>query len=206
MSFGIVNELIDLRSVPSNKARIHNNHDRNRETQLLPGTCVHCVQTVKEWYEVDVPIQPVRSKPYRGWMPARGISQRDYCSCPQLTVFGTPEHAVEYALTYLGSSYLWGGMSEQGIDCSGLVYRAYFAIGFLLPRNACDQYAVTKQVNDLRVGDLVFMRDNTHVGIWTGTDMLEATDQGEGIVRRSSLDGVPYTIGRLNIPQTASPA
>ncbi len=47
------------------------------------------------------------------------------------------ENIVATAKKYVGIPYLWGGMSPNGFDCSGLVRTAYFlGSGLLLPRNA----------------------------------------------------------------------
>ena len=46
------------------------------------------------------------------------------------------ENIVATAKKYVGIPYLWGGMSPNGFDCSGLVRTAYFLNGILLPRNA----------------------------------------------------------------------
>ncbi len=46
------------------------------------------------------------------------------------------ENIVATAKKYVGTPYLWGGMSPKGFDCSGLVRISYFLNGVLLPRNA----------------------------------------------------------------------
>ena len=73
---------------------------------------------------------------------------------------------------YLGVTYVFGGTTPSGLDCSGLVYLVYQELGVQLPRMSRDQFKVGEAVEleDLREGDLVFF-DTTgqgvsHVGIY----------------------------------------
>ena len=73
---------------------------------------------------------------------------------------------------YLGVTYVFGGTTPNGLDCSGLVYLVYQELGLQLPRTSRLQYQVGAEVarEDLREGDLVFF-DTTgqgvsHVGIY----------------------------------------
>jgi hypothetical protein len=91
---------------------------------------------------------------------------------------------LDTARYFLGDKYYWGGRSAWGIDCSGLVSLAYRAWGLDLPRNADDQYAVSKRVSraKLRPADLIFSSDAAkpgainHVMLYAGGGkLIEAT-------------------------------
>jgi gamma-D-glutamyl-L-lysine dipeptidyl-peptidase len=69
---------------------------------------------------------------------------------------------------YLGAPYEWGGMSERGIDCSGLIHMAFRRLGILVPRDSCQQAAAGDDVekDDLRPGDVVCYEG--HTAFWAG--------------------------------------
>lgn len=96
------------------------------------------------------------------------------------TVTATPAVqvvAVEWALTQIGTPYVWGGETPGvGFDCSGLAQAAYEVAGVALPRVAQDQYDATPKVpvgDPLAPGDLVFFGSGPsgidHVGLYVGT-------------------------------------
>lgn len=76
---------------------------------------------------------------------------------------------VSVAESFLNVPYLWGGKTQSGLDCSGLVQTAMHACGMQAPRDADMQeksIGTTLQINDLdglKRGDLVFWEG--HVGI-----------------------------------------
>lgn len=84
---------------------------------------------------------------------------------------------VKVALAQMGSPYLWGGLSNKGMDCSGLVKLAYYSIGVITLRDASQQ-ATTGIVPDgnLTAGDLVFYGNKSgrinHVAIYEGNDSV----------------------------------
>ena len=80
---------------------------------------------------------------------------------------------VAVAERLLGTPYLWGGRSPQGLDCSGLVQLSFAMAGFALPRDTHMQEAIGHPValdDCLERGDLVFWPG--HVGIMSDHDML----------------------------------
>lgn len=72
---------------------------------------------------------------------------------------------VAVAEQYLGAPYLWGGRESLGLDCSGLVQQALFAVGKACPRDTDQQEKLGAAVarEELRRGDLVFWKG--HVAI-----------------------------------------
>ncbi|HVU68098.1 MAG TPA: C40 family peptidase [Ktedonobacteraceae bacterium] len=77
---------------------------------------------------------------------------------------------LDYARQFLGVSYLWGGTSWAGIDCSGFVQLCYRAAGYYLPRDADQQdgflhHAIERP--QMRAGDLIFFGSQqiTHVAL-----------------------------------------
>ena len=77
------------------------------------------------------------------------------------------------AVRQLGVPYRYGGATEQGFDCSGLVQFAYARAGKGVPRTTAAQWQTARPVvaTDLRVGDLLFFRIDgkiSHVGLYLG--------------------------------------
>lgn len=89
--------------------------------------------------------------------------------------------------------YRKGGMSKEGIDCSGFVYHTYLTkFGIELPRSTDLQAKRGKKVapNDIQTGDLVFFKTGLsmkHVGIYLEDRKFLHASTRKGIMI-SSLD------------------
>lgn len=105
---------------------------------------------------------------------------------------------IETALTYMGTPYKFGGMSTNGLDCSGLVNLAFQSIGRSMPRTSRQLADLGKNIRRERVrkGDLVFFSSNNgntinHVGLITrirpGHYFIHATTSRG--VREDDLNG-----------------
>ena len=85
---------------------------------------------------------------------------------------------VDIAEQHLGLPYIWGGISCDGLDCSGLVLSSLRAIGKDAPRDTdMQQAALGKNIairqSGLKRGDLVFWEG--HVGIMqNGSRLIHA--------------------------------
>ena len=156
-----------LCSVDVAAVRAKPSDDAERVTELLRGEPVAVDERRDGWALIRTVYD------YPGWVREEEIGGID----------GDP---VEQARRYLGSPYLWGGMTERGIDCSGLVHMAYRWLGRLVPRDADQQEAAGTAVaeNDLRPGDLITYGDEegsdaaTHIAFWLGDGrILHSTER-----------------------------
>lgn len=99
----------------------------------------------------------------------RGFIHRRHLS-PIASVAADP---VVVAEGFVGSPYLWGGRTRDGIDCSGLTQAALLACGIACPRDSDQQLASVGSpvaFADRRRGDLICFPG--HVGILVAPDHL----------------------------------
>ena len=122
---------------------------------------------------------------YPGWIAAAALSDDpagdEWLPAPS---DGDP---VEEARAYLGAPYLWGGLTERGIDCSGLVHMAYRRLGRLVPRDAHQQEEAAEPTSGPRYGDLVtYGRGRaTHVVFWLNNGRILHAAGGRTVVEEA---------------------
>ncbi len=103
---------------------------------------------------------------------------------------------VDFARTFTGVPYRWGGTSRSGVDCSGLTSLVLRHAGQRPPRTAAAQYGWAQKISasQARPGDLVFGYFSGgrpgHVGIYVGGGkMIDAPTFGQVVgVHRVSGD------------------
>lgn len=122
---------------------------------------------------------------------------------------------VRVAQRYMGTPYVWGGVSARGFDCSGFIIRVMQDLGYRsLPHSAAEQFRYGQPVAQelLKPGDLVFFANTykpgiSHVGIYLGRRrFIHAANSHVGTIV-SSLDQPKwqekYAGGRRLVPTRA---
>ena len=115
---------------------------------------------------------------------------------------GLGSSIVSIAMRYRGASYVWGGTSPSGFDCSGFVYYVMTQGGKPISRGLWGQYNAGPHPakGDLQPGDLVFFQNTympglSHNGIYIGGGkFINAVDEASGVTI-SSIDS-PYWSSR----------
>jgi cell wall-associated NlpC family hydrolase len=163
------------------------------ETQLLRGEPVEILEEGRSgWVRVAAPWQPSpkHSRGYPGWVRRAHLAPETpaRAGAPPGTVEAEPVGLVEWARHFVGLQYLWGGLSQYGLDCSGLVHLTYREAGVIVPRDASAQHAAARPVElgEERTGDVYFFAgddgDVFHVGLVTGRlRMLHAPESGRRV-------------------------
>jgi cell wall-associated NlpC family hydrolase len=149
-------------------------------TQALADEPLAVEETQGDWARVRT------AYGYPGWVRADVLGDEPDGEWPGLPRSGDP---VAEARAFLGTPYEWGGMTDRGIDCSGLVHMAYRRLGRLVPRDADQQEDAGDEVPDgkLARGDLVTYGEDeaTHIAFWLGEGrILHSTqrDDANGVV------------------------
>jgi gamma-D-glutamyl-L-lysine dipeptidyl-peptidase len=146
-------------------------------TQALRGEPLRVEERRGEWARV------LTAYDYPGWIRADALEEGEGELAAD--AHGAP---VDVARTYLGTQYLWGGMTARGIDCSGLVHMAFRRVGKLVPRDADQQEDAAVEVEGLQPGDLVTYAEPgqpaDHIAFWLGEGrILHATGRdGLGVI------------------------
>ena len=126
-----------------------------------------------------------------GWLP-----RQSYIAVSEIREFQQPRVAQmkshEFLEAWKGTTYLWGGLSKKGIDCSGFTQLYFLNVrGKLIPKNSRDQrnFGAPKTLEQIQNDDLIFGKRVLangetgvhHVGLFLDGNIWHARTEG-GIV------------------------
>ncbi len=101
---------------------------------------------------------------------------------------------ITYAMSLLGTPYVWAGVSPKGFDCSGFITHVFQKFDVAVPHSSALQAKEGEHIarDEAKIGDLVIFtgtnpkkRTPGHVGIIISTD-----DDNIEFVHSSSVGGV----------------
>ena len=155
-------------------------------TQALRGEPLVVTERRDGWARVTTAYD------YPGWIEASALVEESSGAWLPPRREGDP---VEEARAYLGAPYLWGGLTERGIDCSGLVHMAWRRLGRLVPRDADQQQAAGVPVAEPEHGDLAVygLEATTHIAFWLGDGRILHAAGGRRVVE----EGEPASLQEI---------
>jgi len=135
-----------------------------------------------------VVVVPQAADRYMGtWLPAPGLRTEPLAAARRKA---TGEAVAEAALMFLGAPYEWGGVTVEGLDCSGLVQAVHRRFGLLLPRNADQQESAGQEVSvrSLQPGDLLCYGDHIAIALEGGAIVHASKDAGGVVEEKHPAD------------------
>jgi uncharacterized protein YgiM (DUF1202 family) len=176
--------------------RIGPGYDSDIICELQLGSAVDIIEQGADWIKVQL------LDGQTGWINQQFVEVKSATSVADRerpTVLPMSE-ILNYAQSLIGISYVYGGASIRGFDCSGFTMYVMAKFGVNLPHEAdlqMESGAEVQDRKDLIPGDLVFFKTMgsqkvNHVGIYLGDNCFIHAASGYGAVRISPLDSGYY--------------
>ncbi len=169
---------------------------------IVMGTELPFIGDSGQWYLVRLPSNDIGRIARESVYPSPAEepliqSKQEPVSLASWEIRDQRREIVSKAREFLGVTYVWGGTTPRGFDCSGLSYFVYKLHGIELPRVSWLQFRESAgrsiKKSQLKHGDLVFFttykKGPSHVGIYIGDNHF---------IHASPTKGV--TISDLNEP------
>jgi cell wall-associated NlpC family hydrolase len=199
-------------------------YDDLQETQVEQGEKVRVFEKKGSWVRVECPEQEEfthnsKWQGYPGWMEASALTddmtQAKTIDRPNAPLDQLRREILAEAAKHFGERYLWGGRSlhdpqnkkvATGVDCSGLINWSFRQVGWIIPRDAHEQFMRAHSVRPflMRPADLIFLAktDNphkiVHIAFYAGNDeLIEAPQSGERVRKISFQERFGKSIKEL---------
>lgn len=170
----VTGTVVNVRSRPTTSSAVIAQYRKNTKVEIFEKS--------GNWYRVSI------GEDRYGWMSADWVKEtvsrgsqadRTVADAAKSEDKVDRQALVEYAKTFLGVKYVYGGETPKGFDCSGFVWYVYNKFGISITRKSSSQAQGGKKISksELKPGDLVFfdtnddngkLNDISHVGIYIG--------------------------------------
>ena len=172
-------DVLNVRSQPNMSATVIG--------QYTYGTNVDITDKVDVWYQI-------RYNSGYAYIHSDYVAF-NYSQTPNQSIIG--QSVVQTAKQYIGTPYVYGGMSPSGFDCSGFVKYVYSLHGISLNRIANDQASngVWVARENLQPGDIICFASSaggsyiSHVGLYVGNNQFIHSPRTGYTVTIESLTG-----------------
>ncbi len=131
-------------------------------TLFMGSTVIPCGSRENGWQKIQL------ADGSMGYVPAIALAASKPYTDSQTEL---RSDIINYALSYLGTQYRWGGKTHEGIDCSGLTFMSYFMCGILIYRDAAIKkgYPVHEiPRSQIKPADLLYFPG--HVALYLGNN------------------------------------
>lgn len=171
---------LNIRSAPDAASQRVGSLKSGRVVELLG-------QTESGWYQVE-----------------GGFISAEYVTLVDASQVNKGQEIADYALTFVGYPYVYGGSSPKGFDCSGFTKYIYAQFGYSLNRSASSQLdnGTSVSMSELQPGDLVLFKKSgtgskraSHVGLYIGNNQFVHASTSKVGVIVSNLSDAYYTSG-----------
>ncbi len=99
---------------------------------------------------------------------------------------------IQYAKTFDGTRYKYGGTTKKGMDCSGLVYTSFKKEDIILPRTSRSMSTQGTKVSlkNVAIGDLLFFKTNKNKNVINHVGLVTSIGNDIRFIHASSSRGV----------------
>jgi hypothetical protein len=164
-----VNEAEFTRYLDGPRVRMTSDYEIDEGRVIPAGARLKWVTTVEATVTAELPAGELVSLP------------ADCCEVRHVPA-AEIDSIIENAQRLLGTPYLWGGKTSQGVDCSGLVQIGFATAGLYLPRDSNQQVylgqltATRWHTAGMRRGDTLYFLGSDgkirHTGLYLGDDQF----------------------------------